>query len=1457
MTAGFDTTRKGFADLTSSPSNYREWSDSMEALLKTRREWRITLGDDPEPEYADADHPTRQEKLDHRDWADTRDSAAGTIYLSIDSIQQSHVRDLRGDPERMWDALKALHQQQKAGPRFLAYDKLFSITKQDDEDYSTVLSRLKVAMTECRALRPSHFGLQDLEEELQCMIVLRSLPEDRRRQISSLFILNKKITVDILTSILHNEDNLNQFENSTTNVAMKASVYPPPSSTHTSTSTPIRCTWCTRDGHSESDCFSRERSQRRDQEKAKKPKAPLKPKATEETASQASTDASSPTSSNWTVDTGASRHMTPHRSWFHVYAPYVVPIRLADNSVIYSAGVGSVVFRSEGEDSQDIEFHDVLHVPRLRNNLFSPFHLTRQKGFTMTASGAQTVFEHQLLCLKFTATVTEDNTGYLNGRTLNGESKSYQANYASQVSTCPMDLELWHRRFCHIDVGKVQEMVKQGYATGISLTSSSKPDPICEPCISGKQHRHAVPRSGHQLAKTALSLIHSDVKGPLLRTAEGFRYWVTFIDDATRIWAVYFLRKKSEVFSVFKEFKAYAEASHPGLVIAALQADGGGEYIGKEFQKYCRDHGIVRRDTETNEPYQNGVAERANRTIIEGSLSLLTESKLPPSFWGRAVTAYVYTRNRSPTSSLPNTTPYISWTGNTPDLAHLRVFGCLAYVLVLKKNRTALQSHTRKCIFVGNASGTKAWIFWQPDKRTFVTSSHAIFDERVFPGNHANLVNPFGDLDSSISSVTQPSTLTPSDSSLPVPVPRRGGAISSDSPTESEAPSSPTPMSPDLPAIPSPPLSPLASIPSLPGSPTPPPLPPRPSPLRAPHEPKFRKDGLIEPLPNTGRGYRRRGAAPRPWNYNGPSWSDELPVEDNNDPTVEQGLEEPSILAGVAFVAAGENVELSYQDALEFAFDCVLEAAMSTTIDGPKTMADAMSRPKEEADKWWEAANKELEAMVEMGVFELVRLPPDRKAIGSRWVFKVKLNADGTPERYKARLVAKGYAQRPGFDYSETFSPTPKWASIRAILALAALEDLELWSVDISSAFLNGELNEEVYMQEPEGFVTKDRSWALRLRRAIYGLKQAGRQWHITLHNTLVSMGFKRVRCEHSVWVYDAGGDARIIIPVFVDDMTIVARSQEEAQKLISLLSGHFKLRDLGPTSWLLGVEIQRDRSKRLLTLSQRQYTEDILDRAGMADCNPVTTPLDPNIKLNTDMCPQTAEEFEWMRDKPYIHLLGAIAYLAVATRPDIAYAVGVLARFSRNPGKDHWNALKRVLRYLKGTVDFKLTYSPDSGGGTELFTTYSDADYAGDESSSRSTSGWVVKMGTGAVSWMSRLQSFVTLSTTEAEYVSAVSAGQEILWLRNLFTELGYPQATASTLKMDNQSAISVARNPDHHGRMKHLDLRFYWLRDVVDAGTISVSHIPTNDMAADILTKALGREKLEHMNMLLGLRR
>ena len=339
-------------------------------------------------------------------------------------------------------------------------------------------------------------------------------------------------------------------------------------------------------------------------------------------------------------------------------------------------------------------------------------------------------------------------------------------------------------------------------------------------------------------------------------------------------------------------------------------------------------------------------------------------------------------------------------------------------------------------------------------------------------------------------------------------------------------------------------------------------------------------------------------------------------------------------------------------------------------------------------------------------------------------------------------------------------------------------------------------------------------------------------------------MGYKRLESDRSLYVYQ-NGTTHIIIPIFIDDITIACKHQADIDQLVAELKKHFELRDIGQTSWLLGIAIKQDLAAGTVSLSQKLYIEDTLKRFGMENCNSVKTPIDYNHSLSKDECPSTLSEVSEIADKPYLSLIGALRYLADGTRPDIAYAVGVLARFASNPGIAHWTAAQRVLRYLQGTKHYGLVYRQQDA--SEPFVTYSDADLGGDKSSGKSTTGYTVLMCGAAISWQSKLQPVVAKSTTEAEFVAASTTGNEIMWVRNVLKELGFEVTCTSSLFIDNQSSVQVAKNPEHHGRMKHLDLAFYWLRDMVEKKTILPIHISTQDNPADLLIKALKPIKFE----------
>ena len=433
-------------------------------------------------------------------------------------------------------------------------------------------------------------------------------------------------------------------------------------------------------------------------------------------------------------------------------------------------------------------------------------------------------------------------------------------------------------------------------------------------------------------------------------------------------------------------------------------------------------------------------------------------------------------------------------------------------------------------------------------------------------------------------------------------------------------------------------------------------------------------------------------------------------------------------------------------------------------------------------------------------------------------------------------------------------------AAMRTVMAIAAAEDMELESVDISTAFLNREINTELYMRIPEELKVEGepepgedpKRWVLRLLKGLYGIKQGPRIWALKLHSVLTTIGFKWIDCNHSVYIYRRG-DARIIMPIHVDDLLIASNSKSELATVKSELAANFKIHDQGPTKSILGIKIERDWQARSISLSQPGYIESMLEQFGMTECNPVPIPMDPGQKLSAKMSPDTSEGRLAMSKYPYRELIGKLLYLAIATRPDIAYVIGVLCRFVENPGMDHWNAAKQVLRYLKGTVRMRLVYSRWTA--PDLFTTYSDADLSGNPDNSRSTGGFAVCVSGGATQWGSRLQPHVSLSSTESEYTTASKVGCEIAWMRYLFEELGYNTSRPSPLLVDNKSAIQVAKNPEHQSTMKHVHRAYHWIRDQVERGQIVVSHIPGDENPADIFTKPLAKPKFTKFRSMLGL--
>jgi hypothetical protein len=392
--------------------------------------------------------------------------------------------------------------------------------------------------------------------------------------------------------------------------------------------------------------------------------------------------------------------------------------------------------------------------------------------------------------------------------------------------------------------------------------------------------------------------------------------------------------------------------------------------------------------------------------------------------------------------------------------------------------------------------------------------------------------------------------------------------------------------------------------------------------------------------------------------------------------------------------------------------------------------------------------------------------------------------------------------------------------------------------------------DEAIYMEQPVGHETKDRKkWVWKLKRGLYGLKQGAKSWYDTLHKALVDLGFKRTDADHGVFYRKIKKDI-VVLAVHVDDCMVTGNSTTHVNTFKVKMNEKYRLTDLGPANWLLGIKINRDQANRTISLSQHAYIEAIITRFNFNDLKPCSTPMDPSAPLLKSQSPSKLEDVIKMRNVPYREAVGSLMYAAMGTRPDIAFATSTVAQFLENPGWAHWEAVKRIFRYLLGTKKLELTY----GGEERGLVGYVDADGASQEHR-RAISGYVFMVDGGAVSWSSKKQELVTLSTTEAEYVAQTHATKEAVWLRRLFTELFGPMDGPTTLFSDSKSAIALTQDGHYHARTKHIDIRYHFICYIIEAGTIKLVYCSMDDMTADTLTKALPSVKAKHFASALGL--
>ncbi len=1122
----------------------------------------------------------------------------------------------------------------------------------------------------------------------------------------------------------------------------------------------IKCTYCHKFGHTAEQCRKRIRDEAMAKEKASSAlPANIEPQRDDEDHGLLSTSTcfAARCSTDWFADSGATQHMSDQRSFFKTFTP-VEPNTWMVNGIgdahLSVLGYGNIQFITVVKGVKRIvTFEMVLFVPGLGVNLLSIAAVT-DVGLTVHFIESR---------VSFTKNKTIVIVGERVGRKLYHLAirPNLPSHHAAEEIACfavpPLpSMSLWHQRLAHISCKRIAAMASRNLVDGLELPPDGViPSAPCVGCMAGKMHRTPFP-IGRTRASQIGQLVHSDLCGPMqVSTPKGCRFFVLFTDDFSGWRVVYFLREKSEVPDRFKEYvrELHGETGH---FVRTLRTDNGGEFCSQSFDQWLSEKGIRHESSAPHTPEQNGVAERANRTIVEGGRSLLYAQHIPLELWAEAISCTVYVLNRVVAKTSP-VTPYQNWYGTKPDISHLRIFGSSAFIHVPKAERRKLDSKSLKCFFVGYSNTQKAYRFWDPVTRVIKISRDVVFDEQLFPAAPTNL---------------------------------------SSSQSNQENEQYDTPLLMQLLALKKRDDETVTTQPSV--------LPP-----------SVETDHISHVTPVSHENSQEQSSSdadPEPVSSPAPGRTRHSPYPMRN--RVAKEIFE-------AQVADHLNDEIPYE---------------------PQSYIDAVQSP--DAALWKLAIADEYNSLIQNNTWTLTLLPTGRVPIKSRWLFKVKTGAPGSTPRYKARLVAKGYSQRSGIDYGETYAPVAKHDTLRVVLSIVAAFDLEMIQLDIKTAFLYGELDEEIYLKQPEGYVEAGKEeHVCRLHKSLYGLKQASRVWNRHFDTFLKEFGLQTSIADPCLY-FRRQKDEFIMVVIWVDDSLVCSTSGAAIGNIVKYLGKHFDMRST-PAEHFVGLSITRDRMEKTLYVSQPEYVKTILRRFHMKDCNPRKIPADPNARLSKS--PEKSVDIH----VPYREAVGSLMYLMLSSRPDISFAVNQVSQHCEKPEQEHWNAVKRIFAYLQGTQTYGLRFW---AMGSHL-KGYTDADYAGDTNTRQSTSGFIFILFGGPVAWSSRRQSCVSLSTTEAEYVAASDATKEGIWLRRLLLDLNPEWNKPIPLMCDNQSAIRLIRNPEFHQRTKHIDVRYHFIREHQEAKEIDVLYIPTEIQLADPFTKPLPNPRFSILRDALGI--
>lgn len=1092
------------------------------------------------------------------------------------------------------------------------------------------------------------------------------------------------------------------------------------------------------------------------------------------------------------IDSGASDHMTGNREWFTTLKE-ITPVRIeiANGTVAAQAGNIDILVSTNEKEWTPMTWEGVLYVPELGTvSLMSMGRLT-DRGYTIFSSK-----KLMKVCKGITIFCARRSEGQFIALL-----KVVYPKRVAALAATTKSIGLWHKRLGHVSDEVIRVMSTNGLANDLQVKIGTRP--VCDECFLGKQTA-----SSHQSKTTERTFkpgesIHSDVLALPTKSWDGCRLVVVFKCENSAYRIVCCLKSKDMVPEVF-ELVVQRIKRETGNDVLTFRSENGTEFINEKMRTIVEKYKIKHERSPPHVKQCNGMAERENRTLMDTCRTLLIgaelEKDLRNRLWSEAIRTAAYLRNRVPNRGRTDVTPYELWFKKKPEVSHLRIFGSKAFVHIPDHQRRKLDPKSKKCIFVGYDWDTnKIYRIYDPETQTVKRVSNTVVID---------------------CEATEESTTLLDEGST-----QEGIAVPEEDVNEVQC-----------------------------------------------EDPEHSESEIREKVPNTAQVEEERVyiseeelSAERDWFSRTSQIQEEeervyIPEEENEyipgtshrrtsspKPSHPRNRGRPkNSKTGVKWKNYyRENPDRMRETRQKDSGRKIAMISIRQESQDPTSYSEAAKRP--DACNWYKAMDSEMYSLISHQVWSLCPLPEGKQAISGRWIFKTKTDTEGNITKYKARFVARGYSQIEGLDFTETFAPVVRKETVRALLALAALQDYDIKQFDITTAFLYGDLTEEIYVEQPEGYEDgKDR--VCRLHKGLYGLKQAPRQWNGKFHKFLIENGFSQSK-EDPCLYHTLKYGIVLIICLYVDDGLLFSTDGFARDKFIRELSSEFKVTVTEPDNYI-GMQITRNRENHTIRISQTTYIQKVLQRFGMIDAKPMITPSEPSFKL-TKREETGKEEVTQEPRFPYREAIGCLNYIAGTTRPDISYAVNRAARYCNDPGQAHWLAVKRILRYLKGTINYTIIYNT---GKYDQLTGYCDSDFAGDTDTSKSTSGYVFLFHGGPISWSSKLQTVTAISTTEAEYMSLSNATKECIWLRELLQGLGIKLET-TVLHIDNQGAKGLAENPICHQRSKHIRTKFHRIREEIELGTVRLEFVETNNQAADCLTKSLTGQFMNRARDLIGL--